>query len=199
VRIETRKTGQRVTIFPGEFFISCQPVTISTLLGSCVAVCLYDRQAKVVGMNHFLLSNRRYARHLPMSITEAGRYGIHAMELVINGMLNMGAKRRNLQAKVFGGGSIMRNPTPDDNFYCVGEVNCRFVLEYLTTEDIALIAHDLGGDRGRVVHFSAVDYAVYVRKIKRKVSQALAERDRQYWRQRLDTQEQQIAEPELWE
>ena len=58
-------------------------------------------------MNHFLLSNHRYARAMRFAETEAGRYGIHAMELLINEMLKMGASRLTMEAKVFGGGAVI--------------------------------------------------------------------------------------------
>jgi len=82
-------------------------------------------------MNHFLLSNRRYAKNLPVCLSEAGRYGIHAMELLINEMLQKGAKRGNLRAKAFGGGTMHGVSTTQDNFFCVGEVNVRFIREFL--------------------------------------------------------------------
>jgi chemotaxis protein CheD len=89
--------------------VSHEDVLITTLLGSCVSACLYDPYNKIVGMNHFLLSSRRYSREMPVCITEAGRYGIHSMELLMNEMWNQGAKRGNLKAKAFGGSTMMKN------------------------------------------------------------------------------------------
>ena len=98
---------QRITLRPGDHRATTDATVLSTLLGSCVAACLYDPSARVSGMNHFLLANRRYARSMPLNVTEAGRYGIHAMELLINDMMKLGAQRARLQAKVFGGGAIL--------------------------------------------------------------------------------------------
>jgi chemotaxis protein CheD len=79
MRIETYKHGQRVTIDPGEYYSTGNAGVISTLLGSCIAACLYDSRNRLIGMNHFMLSNPRYARDMPIHVSEAGRYGILAI------------------------------------------------------------------------------------------------------------------------
>jgi chemotaxis protein CheD len=178
--------------------VAAGPVVIRTLLGSCISACLYDPVRRVVGMNHFLLGNRRYARDLRVTLSEAGRYGIHAMELVINGMLALGARRENLRAKAFGGGAVLESGDRADNFFCVGDVNRRFVLEFLKNEDIPLVASDLGGDSGRVIYFSSEDYSVHVRRIGGRARRQLARRDHRFWQEKIRAQEQLAAEPELW-
>lgn len=90
-------------------------------------------------MRSVLLSNRRYSRDLPIHQSEAGRYGINAMELLINDMTKAGANRLNLKAKAFGGGSIMQSSQEVGNFSCVGEVNCKFIREFLENERIPLV------------------------------------------------------------
>jgi len=192
-------------IAPGEYCTMPQGGVIATLLGSCVAACLFDPIAGVAGMNHFLLSNRRYARDLPFPETEAGRYGIQAMELLINDMLQAGARRSRLRAKVFGGASIINASQVGDNFACVGAVNSRFIQEFLATERIPLLTADLGGEHGRVIYFDTRDYAVYVRKIKKTQSMKLAERDHRVWQRELGEHEQPAspgglaaANIELW-
>ncbi len=150
-------------------------------------------------MNHFLLSNRRYAKNMPLSITEAGRYGIQAMELLINAMLKMGAQRENLRAKAFGGGSVIPSQGKRDNFICVGEVNVRFIREFLKNDGIPLVMADLGGDRGRVIHFvSGNDYPVYVRKIKKILSQKLVNREKKFWIKSIAAQERAETEADIW-
>lgn len=198
MRIETLGRFKRVTIAPGEYYASNEAVTISTLLGSCVAACLFDPVNKVVGMNHFLLSNRRYARELPMYATEAGRYGIHAMELLINEMMRIGANRKHLKAKAFGGARILPQTGEVGNFFCVNEVNCRFIREFLASENIPLLAEDLGGVAGKVIHFSNGDYAVYLRKIGGVRSERLAQRDRHCWLKAIERQEQSFPSPDIW-
>ncbi|WP_298036762.1 chemotaxis protein CheD [uncultured Desulfuromonas sp.] len=198
MRVEERGRFKRIIIEPGEYYVSDQEVVISTLLGSCVSACLYDPQKKIVGMNHFLLSNRRYARNMPITISEAGRYGTHAMELLINEMIKLGARRENLKAKAFGGGSLLHVARQADNFCCVGEVNGRFIHEFLDNEGIPLVAADLGGNSGRVIHYSASDFSVYARKIHRERIGGLVKRDRQFWESKIKEQETTTAQPDLW-
>ena len=96
MRITRRDELIFITVKPGEYYVSKEDVVISTLLGSCVSACLYDPVKRIVGMNHFLLSNKRYARRMPYYETEAGRYGVHSMEMLINEMMKMGARREHL-------------------------------------------------------------------------------------------------------
>lgn len=189
---------KRVSIRPGEYYVSGEEVVVTTLLGSCIAACLYDPVRRVIGMNHFLLSNRRYSKDLPVAITEAGRYGIYAMELVINEMLKLKAQKHNLRAKVFGGGSVMQTREGTDNFFCVGEVNQRFILEFLQNEGIPLVTSDLGGDSGRVIFFCSRDYSVYVRKIQKTINNTLVRREKIYWQKSIEKQEQETTQADIW-
>ena len=97
---------EAVKILPGEFYATSDDTMIVTVLGSCVSVCLSDPQNNIRGMNHFLLPNDQSQRD--SLISESARYGGYAMEVLINQMLKLGAKRNNLVAKVFGGGNVMR-------------------------------------------------------------------------------------------
>jgi chemotaxis protein CheD len=156
---------KRVYLQPGEHRAVGEPMILSTLLGSCVSACLFDPIAKVSGMNHFLLANKRYSKEMPMSLTEAGRYGINAMELLINDLLKLGAKRSRLRAKIFGGSTLVAG-LPESNFLCVGEVNKRFIHEFLALEAIPVDADDTGGQWGRVIHFHTDNLKVWRRYIK---------------------------------
>jgi chemotaxis protein CheD len=198
MKTETLGRFKHVTLKPGELFASREPVTISTLLGSCVAACLYDPVHKVVGMNHFLLSSRSYSRDLPNFRSEAGRYGIHAMELLINEIMRMGAERQRICAKMFGGATILQRTGSVGNFFCVGEVNRRFIREFLADERIPIIAQELGGEKGRVIHFSNGDYAVYIRKVERSNSERLALRDRNCWLNAIEVQELTHPSEDIW-
>lgn len=198
MKIETLGRFKHVTLEPGELYVSGEPVTISTLLGSCVAACLYDPVHKVVGMNHFMLSSKRYSRDLPNFQSDAGRYGIHAMELLINEMMRIGAERKRLSAKVFGGATILQRTGTVGNFFCVGQVNCRFIKEFLTEERIPIQAQELGGEKGRVIHFTNGDYAVYLRKIERSSSERIALRDRNCWLKAIDIQELTLPSQDIW-
>lgn len=198
MRIESKGRYIRATIDPGEYYCTGEPAVISTLLGSCIAACLYDPARRIIGMNHFLLANQRYSRTLPLYASEAGRYGIHAMELLINGLLARGARRERLQAKVFGGAAIMRQTETESNFTCVGQVNCQFILDFLETERIPLVAQDLGGQQGRVIHFSNGDFSVYLRRIDSGRSQRLAVRDRDCWLKAIELQVKSMPGVDLW-
>ncbi len=188
----------RVTISPGEFYVSNENVLISTLLGSCVSACLYDPHNKIVGMNHFLLSSARYSKDMPVCISDAGRYGIHAMELLINEMWRQGAERGRLKAKAFGGGSVVKTiDSRRSNYLAVGEVNIRFIKEFLHNENIPLIASDLGGTAGRVIHFYSGDFSVHVRKMA-KTGGRLVKREEQYWERSIRKQEESDTQVDLW-
>lgn len=125
--------SEAVKVLPGEYFVFNEDVLIMTTLGSCIAVCLWDRQAKVGGMNHFMLPDNGGGA------SDSGRYGSFAMELLINEMLKMGASRLTLEAKVFGGGAVISGM----NTINVGERNTAFVLDYLKTERIPVVSKDV--------------------------------------------------------
>ena len=187
-----------INLLPGEYYATNRPVMIRTLLGSCVSACMYDPVNRIVGMNHFLLSNRRYSQEIPVCLSEAGRYGIHAMELLINDLLKNGAVRKNLRAKAFGGGAIYLKPGVKDNFYCVGDVNTQFIREFLANEGIPLIAEDLGGERARIIHFFSKDYSVHVKRIGKTIPRDLTVYERKYWLKMMETQESTDVQADIW-
>ena len=119
-------------ILPGEYFYTNKDMLIATVLGSCVSACIRDRLTGLGGMNHFMLPDGD-------SADASGRYGSYAMELLINEMLKLGARRESLQAKIFGGGQVMHNFTTMN----VGERNTAFVTQYLQTERIPIVSEDV--------------------------------------------------------
>ncbi|HEU0200308.1 MAG TPA: chemoreceptor glutamine deamidase CheD [Burkholderiaceae bacterium] len=125
-----------VKILPGEFFVAGEDIAISTVLGSCVSACIWDRTIPVGGMNHFMLPDGGKETD-PVGLS--GRYGGFAMEQLINELIKRGARKQNLEAKVFGGGAVMRNFTTMN----VGERNAKFVLDFLRTEGIRVASQDL--------------------------------------------------------
>ena len=190
---------KRVHIYPGEQLVTTEDLILSTLLGSCVAACLFDPVNRVVGMNHFMLANNRYPKESPLLITEAGRYGVHAMEMLINEMLKRGAQKHHLKAKAFGGGNILKPLDNSTNFSCVGNINIRFIQEFLRNEKIPLVASDLGGDRGRVVHFFSSDYIVHVRKVQKTISAKVVSKEHNYWEKTLRKHQQESPDIQLWD
>ncbi len=135
---------EAIKVLPGEYYATASDMMIVTLLGSCVAACIYDPQRQIGGMNHFLLPQNRLSDGLA-----GARYGVHAMELLINGLLGLGARRDALQAKVFGGANVARSMTRSS----VGKQNAVFVLDFLKREHIRVVAQDMGGDRARRIHY----------------------------------------------
>jgi chemotaxis protein CheD len=128
---EPRFGAEAVKILPGEWFVAdSDDVLITTTLGSCIAACLWDRERRIGGMNHFML---------PDGEGGSGRYGSYAMELLINEMLRRGCSRAGLEAKVFGGGRVIGGPSTLN----VGERNTSFVLDYLRTERIPVVSKDV--------------------------------------------------------
>jgi chemotaxis protein methyltransferase CheR len=147
---------EQVVINVGEMHASDRPVEVKTLLGSCVAACLYDPVTGIGGMNHFLLPDSADASGDP------ARFGAHAMEMLINALMKLGADRRRLEAKLFGGGNVLgsvaRRPT-------VGERNAEFAREFLRREGIPLKAERLLSDCGTEVRFWPHAGRAFVRDI----------------------------------
>ncbi|RTL52656.1 MAG: chemotaxis protein CheD [Rhodocyclaceae bacterium] len=129
-------------INPGGWLIS-RDWPIATLLGSCVAVCLYDPRLRLMGMNHFLLPTITQGNHADTDVVLNGDY---AMEVLVNGMLNQGAHKERLVAKAFGGGNIVSAIR-----MAIGDRNANFAREWLEREGIPLVAADLGGPWSRKV------------------------------------------------
>jgi chemotaxis protein CheD len=126
---------EAVKVLPGEFYVDTAEIPVVTVLGSCVAACLRDPWANVGGMNHFLLPDGNDAG----VAGTAGRYGVNAMEMLINELVKRGAQRNRLEAKVFGGGHVMKNFTSIN----VGERNATFIRDFLKMENINLLSEDL--------------------------------------------------------
>ena len=127
-----------VKVLPGEFFVSGDDIVLSTVLGSCVSACIWDRTASIGGMNHFMLPGDDGDKDVDPA-GPAGRYGVFAMERLINELLKRGGRKAKLEAKLFGGGHVMRNFTTIN----VGERNADFVLSFLRTEGIRVASQDL--------------------------------------------------------
>lgn len=186
-------------LHPGDFQVAPHPAVLSTLLGSCVAVCLYDPQKPFIGMNHFLLATRRAVKNVPPLESEAGRYGIHAMELLITALLARGCARHRLRAKAFGGGNVLGHRSGEPHALSnIGAVNASFVQDFLATDGIPLVAADLGGNIGRQIHFVSDDYSVYVRPIPSAQSAHLVNEERHHWHQRVEAEASAQSKTHFW-
>lgn len=138
------KDGMKtITVVQGDFAVSSQSdVVMSTVLGSCVAVCMFDRKAGVGGMNHFLLAGSDAVASNDL------KYGVNAMELLINKILQSGGDRQRLQAKLFGGASMTEHSAK------IGKSNARFAMDFLAGEGIPCLSQSLGGTQARRVQFT---------------------------------------------
>jgi len=137
---------RRVSIVQGEHRVVAEPnVIISTLLGSCVAVCLQDPVARIGGMNHFLLSEP--GGDVIVRREDQQRYGVHAMELLINAMMAEGASRSRLRAHLYGGANLIAG------LGRIGSSNAAFAREFMSTEGIEIGRCELEGTRARKVEF----------------------------------------------
>lgn len=165
---------EAVKILPGEYYVTTGDKLIVTVLGSCVAVCLRDKYTGVGGMNHFLLPND--GSNDSGLLTESARYGVYAMEILINHLLKLGANRNRLEAKVFGGGNVLRGMVLNN----VGQRNAEFVLDYLHNEGIPIIAQDLLDEFPRKVYFFPDTGKVMVRKIKSVHNSTIIDRESEY-------------------
>jgi chemotaxis protein CheD len=156
-----------VKVLPGEYYVSNEDIVVMTVLGSCIAACIWDGRARTGGMNHFMLPDG--------DMTDgSGRYGSYAMELLINEMLKLGARRESMQAKVFGGGQVMAGFTTMN----VGERNTKFVLDYLSTERIPVVSQDVLDIHPRKVCFFPVTGKALVKRLAHAHPETLAVEER---------------------
>ena len=156
-----------VKVLPGEYFVSSEDLVIMTVLGSCIAACIWDGKIRAGGMNHFMLPDGD-------SVDGFGRYGSYAMELLINEMLKLGARRETMQAKVFGGAQVMAGFTTMN----VGERNTQFVLDYLATERIPIVSQDVLDIHPRKVCFFPVTGKALVKRLAHSHPETLAVEER---------------------
>lgn len=145
---------KQVTIYAGDVTTSLESVVLQTLLGSCVAVCLWDPVLRAGGMNHILLPGGRLD-------PDNSRYGVNAMELLINGLMKLGCDRYRLLAKAFGGANVLAGLKQRST----GDMNTDFVRKFLSDEGIPLVAQRLGGSHGVQVRFSTDTGEVLVRAV----------------------------------
>ena len=160
-------------ILPGEYYFTHKDMMIVTVLGSCVSACIRDRVSGIGGMNHFMLPDSGDG---DSPVSASMRYGTYAMEILINDVLKAGARRENLEAKVFGGGNVLRCFVAIN----VGERNARFVKEYLKAENIRVVAEDLNDVWPRKVYFFPRTGKVLVKKLKQLHNNTLVNREQDY-------------------
>lgn len=177
-------------IFAGDYYTTKeQQVVLTTLLGSCISVCIRDKVTGVVGINHFMLPGA--VRREDIIFNEDARYGINAMEKMINGMMKLGARRNTMQAKVFGGGRVM-----DTSMTNVAQSNIDFALTYLQMEEIPILTQDVGGKAGRKLFFFPDTFAVYLKRIQyEKTLQTAVNREKKFmqWMHKQQREESDLT------
>lgn len=156
-----------VKVLPGEYFVSSEDVMVMTVLGSCIAACIWDGRVRAGGMNHFMLPEGD-------GMEGGGRYGSYAMELLINHLLKLGARRESMQAKVFGGAQVMAGFSSMN----VGERNTKFVLDYLATERIPVVSQDVLDIHPRKVCFFPASGKALVKRLAHAHPETLAVEER---------------------
>ena len=157
--------NEAVKVLPGEYYVDTDDLLVMTTLGSCIAACLWDRDRRVGGMNHFML---------PEGSGDSGRYGSYAMELLINEMMKRGASRLTMEAKIFGGGAVISGM----NSINVGERNTKFVIDFLATERIPIVSKDVLDIYPRKVCFLPASGKAMVKRLAPTNTEALAAQER---------------------
>ena len=162
-----------VKVLPGEYYVTGREMVLVTVLGSCIAACVRDRLNGIGGLNHFMLPDTGGG-----VVSASMRYGDYAMEILINQLLKMGARRNQLEAKIFGGGNVL----PGFKTNTVGERNSRFIRDYLATENIPVAAEDLLDVWPRKVYFFPATGKVLVKKLRKLNNSTIIEREIDYSR-----------------
>lgn len=154
-----------VKVWPGEYFVSGEDLLVKAVLGSCVAVCVWDDRARIGGMNHFMVTE---------ADAGADRDGAYAMELMLNEMIKLGGRRETLQARVFGGATLKAGV----NALHVGERSASFVRDYLAAERIPVVAQDVLDIHPRKVCFFPVTGKALVKRLAHAHPEVLAVEER---------------------
>ena len=154
-----------VNILSGDFYVSNHAEVICTILGSCISACIYDKEKRIGGMNHFILPEQ-LCSHQSQNIevlenSYASRYGAVSMERMINELVKQGGNMHNMQAKIFGGANIINAMSVTND---IGKKNTDFVRNYLKLENIPVLSEDVGGNHPRKVYFFSDSNDVYVKK-----------------------------------
>ena len=162
-------------ILPGEYYVSKNNEMITTVLGSCISACIYDINNKIGGMNHFMLP------HFDGDNSSSGgcvsaetRYGNFAMEHMINDILKYGGLKKNFEVKIFGGAKIISKITD------IGQININFIFDYLSVENLKLIAKDVGDVYPRKVNFMPTTGKVFIKHLSKLEESTVVEQEKGY-------------------
>ncbi len=189
-RFHSQLQRPMIVIQPGEYYVTMQDEVIATVLGSCISVCIRDDRRRIGGMNHFMLPGD--FRLEDVFNSQSARYGMYAMEMILGDMIKLGTDRKNLTAKVFGGGHVLDSVPATKN--AVPQANIRFVKAFLNMEGIKVVSSDVGGVHGRKVLFLPSTGKVYVKRLVPEDDSQLAKREQRYQRSlRRETKEEDLT------
>ncbi len=160
---------------PGDYHATEKGDVLYTVVGSCIAACIYDIQRTIGGMNHFMLPGLIHPDE--MLTSELGRYGMFAMELLIGELIKLGAKRKDLQAKLFGGGHVLKFRQRDGD---ITGSNIQFARKYLELEGIPIIKEDLGGTIARKILFFSDTSRVLMKRLEVQVADRFLQEEQVY-------------------
>ena len=164
-------------ILPGQYYVTLHEEMIVTVLGSCVSACIRDTLFGIGGMNHFMLpsSGESVAENRHVQNTDgAARYGVHAMELLINEILKHGGQRKNLEIKITGGGKMLAKMAD------IGQKNIDFVRQFLHTEGLGITAEEVGDVYPRKVYYYPRTGKVRVKKLRTLHNDTIVNRETEY-------------------
>jgi len=173
---DARRTLFAAKVLPGEFYVTRSEELVVTVLGSCIAACVFDPDMKLGGMNHFMLPHTGGDEHFKFTggPSTATRYGTHAMESLINEMVKLGVSKQRMRIKLFGGGKILQQMTD------VGKRNIEFIQAYMKQESMQPAAVDLGGPHPRKVVFWPQTGRVQVKHLSRLDTGTVVQLERSY-------------------
>ena len=146
-----------IHVMPGTLYVTCKGECITTILGSCISVCLHDPIVKVSGLNHFMLPGKQDDCTTNF---DSNSYGVHAMTELIVKMETMGAQIYRCEAKIFGGGCMF--PNDQD----IGVRNIEFASNYLDKMNISLSNMDVGLNYSRRIRFHTDTGKVMVKRLR---------------------------------
>lgn len=178
IKYSTKYKLEMVILFPGEYHATYFKKIISTLVGSCVAVALFDKERKIAGLNHFMLPKALTERE-KFYLSNAGKYGMYAMELLINEMIKIGAVKKSLAAKVFSGAKIV--DSLNNTSVSISESNVEFAFDYLKAEGIPVVSSDTGGSCARQILCFTESSKVLLRRITGTDSQRIEKGEHKYF------------------
>jgi len=153
----SRESIRKEFLHPGRVLVSSTPCEITTILGSCVAVCLFDPVLRIGGVNHFMFPSSADPTE------RSARFGTVAMEILLSEMVKLGAFSGKLQAKVYGGGSLVA--PIDHTGPTLGEKNIQFAREQLAKHRIVMVEAAVGGKHGRKIVFNSGDGSCLVKEL----------------------------------